>query len=117
MSFLKSFDKYFNTTINIYRPTVTKNDIWEEEKTYNLIASWIKWLLFLYRQEYEKYTDNKVEYQKTTHKLRVYINTDIKEKDQVEDEDWNKYEVVFTYKVPNLSWEKDHILALLNKLK
>lgn len=116
MLFLDEFKDNFNIIVDVYRPVITKNSIWEEEKNFVLHLSWITGILSLRRPRYEQYTENQVEYIKTTHSFRTYIY-DIKEKDKIIDQDWTEYNVVFVYKISDIDWTPDHLLVLLNKIK
>lgn len=111
MSFLEKFRGDFNCLLDIYKPTIVKNSIWEEEETFSLYQEWIEWLLFLDNKD-KNYINNEVEYIKSTHKIRIEKDINIEKWDKLINKDWKSYKVKFIKKVTWFIWKEDHILIL-----
>jgi len=114
-SLLSSFKNDFNKTISVYAEVETQNDIWEVAKTWPTVTTTgIKCLLLLNNQRYDAFVENKVEYIKTTHQVRLELWPTINIWDKIKDEDNLWYDVKFTNKAPWFGGVDDHLLLLVD---
>ena len=115
MSFLKEFKDCFNDEIDIYPLVQTTNDIWENIETRPSVSqTGIKCFIILNNKKYDIYTENEVEFVKSTHKVRLEIWPTINLWDKIKDENGIFYNVKYIRKAPWFKGEDDHLVLLVD---